>query len=661
MSLSLLPTTPPSSRKRQKRAAFGVLSPSENVRFNSRTTTPDKLKISNISAIGRVIESDNEETIEIPRLRLNSSRSTNITVRRRVTSNFPVFEEGISEESERASSLEHSKSRPEIFEPGSGGASCEDSKKDESKESEEASKHATTVKKVSHEQLHNKRSFNEFSGTSSDFMLPLGTRDDSLSSVNARSLFHNANASGIELKSRTGSETSENKSKTNSSRSSSFVLPPRTTDDSMSVANTGFLFANDRESDFESRPEADGTDENENKKMTDDTLPSPSFVLPANKTDDSASFTNVEILCTNQNRSVIETRFERDTDENANENITKSSRDSSKASSECSMHPSTSLNTPIKGYDFQYPENVSPPAPSLLNFFHDYSLSQNIEQRHIPCSKTLLPDISNHQESLSKTFPHKLSLEEVILPAVAQMELQALKACQASAQKYKDASGTEVIKTIETCRKVVVKSCMMGVDAARKNRMERENKRLKEKQRRQECRKKKRQERMIEIQKRHLKKRQMKSKKKAMERLEKKKNLPCNREMWREVALLMTDVARLQKEKKAWLEAKRIVEKNQDQIKIITEMGDDVDSDSNDEDDVDKTIETIFEDITFASHRINRALQDVMKVAKESEKVKDEMFTLYTEKLQHRGYKGVRHPDELLRNISFDGSMHSFS
>ena len=135
-----------------------------------------------------------------------------------------------------------------------------------------------------------------------------------------------------------------------------------------------------------------------------------------------------------------------------------------------------------------------------------------------------------------------------------------MKEKQAKAQRYAqdgrpDSQGKEVIKAIETCRKVVTKCTGEAMKVAGESWRAREKER--EQLRVQRLANQEEQRKLDELKaKKERKEARARSRHERYERQkrEKQRNHPRNKEMWQEVAKLMVDIQRLEKEERMWKE-----------------------------------------------------------------------------------------------------------
>ena len=310
-------------------------------------------------------------------------------------------------------------------------------------------------------------------------------------------------------------------------------------------------------------------------------------------------------------------------------------------------------------------------------------------------------NLKSHQYQLSVVAQSGvLSLEDVIIPAICYQEECALKKCEklvrrSCARAYDEASTPQkmmtrkeytdqnsTVQTISECRALVKQCEKQTRQAVQESRMERES-RITQLMLTAE------QEHVLreyeELQQRCLQERFEKKEHRAQQvrigkekrRSERKKNYPKNKEMWREVALLMTALSRLEREEKEWFAVKKQLDEKDEELKIMVEnptlvrertksmniSGDNKGStgtstireDNKDQvsplPDVEETVKHAVEDITLSTGRINQTLHDVLHLVEETEAVRKELYRKYTNDHQFCGYKDVDNPKGLIRDF----------
>jgi hypothetical protein len=306
----------------------------------------------------------------------------------------------------------------------------------------------------------------------------------------------------------------------------------------------------------------------------------------------------------------------------------------------------------------EYPKDkVKVPSKAVLRSLHEEAM--------------MVP----HSDSQNLSKYGLLSLEEVLLPAVAhQEEKDALKPCQARVQGLVEANSEsiKVLDSIVDLRCHVYNLVGESIQAARENRFLRE---LQEADRQaqweqaaaqqeaeskaQEDQKKKEDDRLRELEQ-------------AMKLRELKKQWPRNQEAWREVAHLMTELSKMQKEERMWKEMDDDLKKREAELmakldkekarqpssmQCVLDIADDDDGANATEDGKEEAkvlvqVDQAIDELTLSCTRIVNSLKAVTNVMSESDRVRKELYTKYKESHQFQGYQGVKDPKGLIRALS---------
>ena len=246
-----------------------------------------------------------------------------------------------------------------------------------------------------------------------------------------------------------------------------------------------------------------------------------------------------------------------------------------------------------------------------------------------------------------------LSLEQVLLPAIALEEEKALKKVQSKVQR----DVPQYRSAMEQTRRLVRQSILAAMQAVSESRTIRCQKQ--EERREQDAK-----ERRIERQARALIKAQEHERYMELrekERQEKaakvkqmlKKKLPKNQELWKEVIVLTSSITQLEKEERLWLQADKALMRSQ-------ELNDSDDSEQltkevvvqAQKDPLQRVTENSMQDIVIASTRIQQSLSLVRDVIEESEQVRKELYQKYRKDHQFHGYQGAKNAAGLIRFLS---------
>jgi hypothetical protein len=234
-----------------------------------------------------------------------------------------------------------------------------------------------------------------------------------------------------------------------------------------------------------------------------------------------------------------------------------------------------------------------------------------------------------------------LSFQDVLLPAVAYQEDQALKELQKVVQRD---SPEDVDKIVE-CRRTIYKAIQAARLAVKVSQEERRGvEEEREKQWQEEHNK-----RLVELE-------QLKELQRLSRKRECTKRLPRNQELWRETAFLMTALSKLQKEEKLWKQAAEDLQQRKNnqallpkiEPEILLEEPDENDSNSNQLVKVNQAVDSL----ALSCVRIQKGFEIVSGILKESEQTRQNLYQSYKRDHQFHGYQGVKDPKGLLRVLS---------
>ena len=320
-----------------------------------------------------------------------------------------------------------------------------------------------------------------------------------------------------------------------------------------------------------------------------------------------------------------------------------------------------SAEEPSKPKDVQYAPETEKNAPpkAIIDHFYNRAMEQgaNKEDNTVASNQRVLSDAG------------LLSFEDVLLPAIAHQENQALKKMQRKVQR----DIPEQTHILIAGRAAVCKSLGAAVLAVQKCRGER---RIVEQTREEtwaEERRVKRLERQVERtnEQERLNSETAKAEEvqKLKEKRELKKKFGPNQELWREVAYLMTESSKLDRERRLWQEAETMfeaAEKDLESREIAQQKQqeasttNDVDMEGNEENaDPHPTVnmqpfDTSMEDIMKSSNSIQAALKLVTETMTDAGKLRKNLYRRYRQDHQFEGYRGVNDPKGLIRILSQD-------
>jgi len=303
---------------------------------------------------------------------------------------------------------------------------------------------------------------------------------------------------------------------------------------------------------------------------------------------------------------------------------------------------------------FEFPSDSIPlPRTKTLGHFHDQAVAVGSP---------------SHQYQLNRAGTNLLSLQEVILPSIAYETNVVLKEKQAKAQRYAqdgkpDSQGTEVVKAIETCRRVVTKctgeAMKVAGEAWRTREKEREELRV------QRLKQETAQQKLVDAKaKKDRKEARAHSRHERYERQkrEKKHNHPRNKELWQEVTKLMVEIQKLEKEERLWkdtlVEVNHLVENHQPpemhDLDFVVPMKESELVKAVEGATLESTTSTLVGDVTLATERINWMLKSVSLAIEESDKLRKEAFDHYQDEHKFVGYPKIDDSKGLFMALSME-------
>ncbi len=285
----------------------------------------------------------------------------------------------------------------------------------------------------------------------------------------------------------------------------------------------------------------------------------------------------------------------------------------------------------------EYPTNVPFPSKGLVKSLVDHAMTND------ESDQAALADVG------------VLSFEEVLLPAIASSELQVLKDLQAKVQRDLPHQTDMVVR----CRKTVMASigaAMQAVSASRAKRDAQCREQLQRKKEEEAKRLEVEKARSEEVRERELEIARNKQKQELI------KKLPKNQELWREIVYLMTEISKLQKEEKSWKDAAEQLDQQEREIEDMErKQKEEQDKQSEQTADTTKEVEVTeeiekvnqtLEDISLSCVRIQQALENVSKIAEESDRVRLKLHKQYRRNHQFQGYQGIKDPKGLIMSLS---------
>jgi hypothetical protein len=295
-----------------------------------------------------------------------------------------------------------------------------------------------------------------------------------------------------------------------------------------------------------------------------------------------------------------------------------------------------------KSMDLVYPSNAKLPSRSLVQALFDEAMKMDSED--------------GDQKDLCDAG--LLSLEQVLLPAVAYQEEQMLKEWQSIVQR--DGSAQQKANVI-ALRKAVYSGIGAACAAVQQSRQERAP-----------CDQAREQQWQREMEQRQAAIAQERQKQEALLRQQRQeamrkrkcdwqKKLPANQDVWREVAYLMTELTKLSHEEQQW---RNVAAQHLDRTEaLLMEQEHLYEAQPKPEaTPVDAATASVQQavssatdtalDIALAVDRIRNALSQVSQTASRGEQSRQQLYHQYVTHHQFYGYQGIHDPKGLLKVLS---------
>jgi len=278
--------------------------------------------------------------------------------------------------------------------------------------------------------------------------------------------------------------------------------------------------------------------------------------------------------------------------------------------------------------EIEYPSNIRLPSKDLVQSCFEQADSSGDKRKELTCAGIL-------------------SLDEVLLPAIAHQEETALKDIQAFVQRDKP----KCLSSVMACRKAVydcVGAAMKAVKKSQMARKEEETEKERQWEREQFASRNEQMDRNQEAVEFH----------KAQQRCAFMKKWPKNQAVWRDYVFLMTEATKLQKEESQWKSMKaELSEKCQELLTTKESMKSyQCETESfcalQSFDERDQHVISVIEEIELSSARIFQALGAVSDAVSESERLRLNLYDQYRREHQFQGYHGVKDVKGLLRCLS---------
>ena len=235
-----------------------------------------------------------------------------------------------------------------------------------------------------------------------------------------------------------------------------------------------------------------------------------------------------------------------------------------------------------------------------------------------------------------------LSLQDVWLPSAVYQVQKRLKAVQAKVQR----DGTKnQVESVQQARLNLLEQLKSSLQVLHKQRQAREETYRRVVQQEQEQRYQEEKEQVLR------------------QRQGQRKNHPYNQELWREVASLMTEMQKLDKEELLWDEA---LERLSTDLEACSTSKSTDDTDSAMQLDYDentpmtqelgKTIQQL-EDLELWTRRVRTSVAQIPLAMAQAEALRKELYQ-HHQNTRFKGYPGIQQPKDLLRILSQDNEAN---
>ena len=252
-----------------------------------------------------------------------------------------------------------------------------------------------------------------------------------------------------------------------------------------------------------------------------------------------------------------------------------------------------------------------------------------------------------------------LSLELVILPAIALNEESALKRVQAKIQR----DCPQYKPTVEAGRRLIrtsIRNAMAAVHASRQSRLEKQEVRRREALEALREERTERQEERARVLKAEIERQREEAQQAREQRFRiLQRQYPRNKDLWKEIVVLTRSRTQLEKEERLWNEAKKQQQEYREKCgQQNMSPGVECDACTISSEDLKEVIllqersEASVKDIVLASKRIQHGLGQVLTILKDSEKARQQLYKEYRRNHQFSGYQGIHNPKNLIRFLS---------
>jgi len=243
-----------------------------------------------------------------------------------------------------------------------------------------------------------------------------------------------------------------------------------------------------------------------------------------------------------------------------------------------------------------------------------------------------------------------LSLEQVLLPALAYQEEKALKKLQSVTQRDHPELKATVVQTRKAVYEAVGAACRAVKQNAAKRTVKNKEREAVWHQEKEEAQQKLQEE---------TEKQQNLARQQRKRDLQ--KQLPANQSVWREAAYLMTEQNKLIAEEQQWKDAAKKLQAQEtalEEQEKEAEARKQQEKKKSNEDDRHPSAPELLQvaesamDIRLSAVRIENALKIVATTVEQTEQARQSLYEQYCKDHQFHGYQGVHDPKGLLRALS---------
>lgn len=294
----------------------------------------------------------------------------------------------------------------------------------------------------------------------------------------------------------------------------------------------------------------------------------------------------------------------------------------------------------VMEYDVEYPETVKLSSSVLYSAYKQAT------------------KYGTHQRQLYESNCNQLSFAEVMIPSIFKVHYMELKKLEGKAKGRKAVNVEKKMRDyrclLKNCEgEIIVQLQKVMLDRKEQIRMVRKQlveEAINDKERAAEERRKER------MRIKNEKKRQ-KLTEKEIRRKQRKKEFKKNRELWKEVASLMAELGRIEKEEKIWTSINLSEITSQllpDKESVVSEGEASALQAPPEACEEFNTLQSIVDGITTSAHRIQRALSFLPSIIEESDSVRRQVYQKYRTEHKFDGYRAHKDPKALIRALTLE-------